>query len=124
MEYEDFYDEEYEYFDSTIADLKEQLKKEVKKEIQDKITTLEKENEELQDIKKNWNKIKQEYESKVNEIEREKQISLEELSKLSGISKSHLSYIERQEKEPSLTILIKIAKALNIDINDLYEVEW
>lgn len=60
----------------------------------------------------------------LKEIRKEKQISLEELSKLSGISKSHLSYIERQEKEPSLTILIKIAKALNIDINDLYEVEW
>lgn len=60
----------------------------------------------------------------LKEIRKEKQISLEELSKLSGISKSHLSYIERQEKEPTLTILIKIAKSLNIDIKDLYEVEW
>ena len=73
MEYEDFYDEEYDYFDSTIADLKEQLKKEVKQEIQDKIATLEKENAELQDVKKNYNKMKQEYKSKVNEIEKEKQ---------------------------------------------------
>lgn len=60
----------------------------------------------------------------LKEIREEKQISLEQLSKLSGISKSHLNYIERQEKEPTLTILIKIAKALNIDIKDLYEVEW
>lgn len=51
MEYEDFYDEEYDYFDSTITDLKEQLKKEVKQEIQDKIKTLEKENAELKDVK-------------------------------------------------------------------------
>ena len=38
--------------------------------------------------------------------------------------KLNTNTIERQEKEPTLTILIKIAKALNIDIKDLYEVEW
>lgn len=76
MEDEDFYDEEYDYFDSTIADLKEQLKKEVKQEIQDKIATLEKENAELQDVKGKWKQIKQEYESKINEAEREKQYIL------------------------------------------------
>lgn len=70
---EDFYDEEYDYFDSTIADLKEQLKKEVKQEIQDKIKTLENENKELQDVKENWEEIKQEYENKITELEREKQ---------------------------------------------------
>ena len=70
---EDFYDEEYDYFDSTIADLKEQLKKEVKQEIQDRIATLEKENAELQDIKRNWEKVKEEYEAKTIRIEREKQ---------------------------------------------------
>lgn len=67
---EDFYDEEYEYFDNTIADLKEQLKKEVKQEIQDKIKTLEKENEELRDVKENWEKIKQEYRLKEQELKR------------------------------------------------------
>lgn len=60
----------------------------------------------------------------LKEIREQKQISLEQLAKMSGISKSHLNYIERQEKEPTLTILIKIAKALNIDIKDLYKVEW
>lgn len=68
---EDFYDEEYDYFDNTIADLKEQLKKEVKQEIQDEITTLRKENAELKEVKENWNKIKQEYEDKINRAERE-----------------------------------------------------
>lgn len=60
----------------------------------------------------------------LKEIREQKQISLEQLSRMSGISKSHLNYIERQEKEPTLTILIKISKALNIDIKDLYKVEW
>lgn len=69
---EDFYDDEYDYFDSTIAELKEQLKKEVKQEIQDKMTALEKENAELQDVKENWEKVKREYEWKEQELEREK----------------------------------------------------
>lgn len=68
---EDFYDEEYDYFDNTIAELKEQLKKEVKQEIQDKITKLEKENAELQEVKENWEEIKQEYENKINNAEEE-----------------------------------------------------
>lgn len=81
----------------------------------------------MYDIKLNTNTIfggKMKVIILLKEIRKEMNISLEELSKLSGISKSHLSYIERQEKEPTLTILIKIAKALNIDIKDLYEVEW
>ena len=57
MKYEDFYDEEYDYFDSTIADLKEQLKKVFNQEIQDKIATLEKENAELQDVIEYWEQI-------------------------------------------------------------------
>lgn len=74
---EDFYDDGYDYFDSTIAELKERLKKEVKQEIQDKMAALEKENAELQDTKKNWKKIKREYEDKITEIEREKQYILD-----------------------------------------------
>lgn len=74
---EEFYSEEYDYFDSTIADLKEQLKKEVKQEIKDKMEKLEKENAELQDVKKNWKKIKKEYEEKINQTEREKQYILD-----------------------------------------------
>jgi len=78
---EDFYDDEYDYFDSTIAELKEQLKKEVKQEIKDKMTALEKENAELQDVKENWEKIKKEYENKINETEREKQYILDNAKK-------------------------------------------
>lgn len=70
---EDFYDEEYDYFDSTIVELKEQLKKEVKQDIQDKIKNLEEENKELRDVKENWKTLKQEYKNKINEAEIEKQ---------------------------------------------------
>lgn len=45
-----------------------------------------------------------------------------ELSRMTGISKSHLNYIEKNEKEPSLSMAIIIAQALNIKIEDLYRV--
>lgn len=87
---EDFYDEEYEYFDNTIADLKEQLKKEVKQEIQDKIKTLERENEELRDVKENWEKIKLEYQIKENQLNYEKETYQNRLKR---------EYFETQFKE-------------------------
>lgn len=58
----------------------------------------------------------------LNKVRKEKNISLTELSKLTGISKSHLSYIERGEKEPSISMLCRIAIALKVDIKELYEI--
>lgn len=60
----------------------------------------------------------------IRQIREQKHISLEELSKKANISKAHLSYIERNEKEPSISVLVKIAKALNVRVADLYKVEW
>lgn len=56
-------------------------------------------------------------------IRKERNITLKRLSETTGISESHLSYIERGEREPTLSILLRIASALNIDIKDLYEVK-
>lgn len=60
---------------------------------------------------------------KLKEVRERYNISLRELAKLTGISKSHLNYIEKGEREPSLSTIIRIAVALNIDIKDLYEVK-
>lgn len=57
----------------------------------------------------------------LRKIKKEKNMSLDELAKLTGISKAHLSYIERNEKEPTISILCMIAKALNVSILDLFE---
>lgn len=59
---------------------------------------------------------------KLKEVREKNNLSLEELSKKTGISKSHLNYIERGEKEPSLSMIIRIAVALNIDEKELYKV--
>lgn len=58
----------------------------------------------------------------VKEIRLEKSMTLETLAKLSGISKGHLSKIERQEREPKLSTIIQIASALKVDVTKLYKV--
>lgn len=60
----------------------------------------------------------------LKQVRIQKNMSLRELEKRSGISKTHLNYIELQEKEPTISILLRIAKALDVQISDLYEVKW
>lgn len=58
----------------------------------------------------------------IKKVRLEKNMTLETLAKLSGISKGHLSRIERQERDPKISTLIQIATALNVDIEELYKV--
>jgi transcriptional regulator with XRE-family HTH domain len=58
----------------------------------------------------------------VREIRLKQNMTLETLAELSGISKGHLSKIERQEREPKLSTMIMIAKALKVDIEELYKI--
>lgn len=60
----------------------------------------------------------------LKQIRDEKNVSLRELEKRSGISKTHLNAIEKQEKEPTLSVLLRIAKALDVPLEKLYKVEW
>lgn len=58
----------------------------------------------------------------IKEARLSQNMSLATLSKLSGISKGHLSKIEREEREPRIGTLIQIAMALKVDIKELYKV--
>jgi len=60
----------------------------------------------------------------IRQIREQKNMSIDELAKKSNVSKAHLSYIERNEKKATIDILVKIARALDIDITELYKVEW
>ena len=62
--YEDFYNEGPSDFDIAIEEFKEGLRKTVKEEILNEMAHLRKENEELQEVKENFDKIKQEYKDK------------------------------------------------------------
>lgn len=56
-------------------------------------------------------------------IRKERNITLKRLSEMTGISEAHLNYIERGEREPTLSVIVRIAVALNIDEKELYEVK-
>lgn len=58
----------------------------------------------------------------LKDIRKRKKLNLEQLAEMTGISKSHLNYIENNQKEPTLTILVKIADALEIDLQELYTI--
>ncbi|MBM7661643.1 transcriptional regulator with XRE-family HTH domain [Bacillus mesophilus] len=63
--------------------------------------------------------------NRVREIREQKGLSLNKLAKITGISKSYLSFIERgKQTNPSVTIVKKIANALEIPMNELlYELK-
>lgn len=57
----------------------------------------------------------------VREIREKKGLSQEQLSRLSGVSASHIGYIENGEREPTISVLCRLAKALNVSILELFE---
>jgi len=56
----------------------------------------------------------------VEKIRNEKRMSLNELSRRSGVALSHLHAIESGESNPTIAILCKIAKALEVPCERLY----
>lgn len=65
---EDFYNEPSE-FEQQIYEFKEALSKQVRDEFIEKMDKLEKENAELQTVKKDFDKIKQDYEDKKRKLD-------------------------------------------------------
>ncbi len=60
----------------------------------------------------------------VKDVRRQKGMTIAGLSRKSGVSAAHLSDIEKNFKSPSLLVMVRIAKALNVDITELYKVRW
>lgn len=69
MYYDDFYDEPSE-FDMQIEEFKESLRAAVKEEFQERMKKLEEENNELREIKNNWNEKIRELDNKKFEMDR------------------------------------------------------
>lgn len=60
----------------------------------------------------------------LKQIRHEKKVTLTKLSDRSGVSVSHISDIENNYKMPSLLVSVKLAKALDIEITELYKATW
>lgn len=51
-------------------------------------------------------------------------ISYRKLSRLSGISKSAINRIANLEVDPKQSTMIAIARALNMDVVDIFNLDW
>ncbi len=60
----------------------------------------------------------------VKDVRQSKGVTIASLSRKSGVSAAHLCDIEKNFKSPSLLVMVRIAKALNVDITELYKVKW
>ncbi len=59
----------------------------------------------------------------LREVRQSKDLTLDELAKMTKMSKGHLSRIERQETEPTISTLVRLALALHVGVDQLYKVE-
>ena len=59
----------------------------------------------------------------LKDIRESKGLSLRQLADMTGISKSHLNNIELNRKEPTISMLVKVSLALEVDIKELYKVK-
>lgn len=60
----------------------------------------------------------------LKEVRQNKNITLTRLADRSGVSVSHISDVENNYKMPSLLVAVKLAKALDVSVTDLYKVTW
>ena len=57
--------------------------------------------------------------NKLIKLRKEKNLSQEEFAFLCGIDRTYIGRIERMERKPTIVILDKIAKGLDIELRDL-----
>lgn len=62
-----------------------------------------------------YNRLK-EYRAKIN-------VNQTEMGKLVGVSRQTISQIERGDYSPSVTLALKIAKVLNVKVEDIFNYE-
>ena len=56
----------------------------------------------------------------VKELRKNNNLTLEQLAERTGVSKSHINDIENGLKEPGLSVLVRLAKALDVQVTELY----
>jgi len=60
----------------------------------------------------------------LKQVRNEKNITLNKLSEKSGVSTTHINDIENNIKSPSLFVMVRLSKALDVEITELYKVKW
>ena len=57
----------------------------------------------------------------IRKIREEKRITQEELAGNAGLNRAYIGYIERGERNPSTETLEKVAKALRVQLSQLFK---
>lgn len=60
----------------------------------------------------------------LKKVRKQKHITLVQLSDKTGISTTHINDIENNLKEPSFSMMIRLAKGLDVELSKLYKVIW
>lgn len=63
-------------------------------------------------------------EMRLKDVRKSKKITLAQLADRTGISTTHINDVENGIKEPGLSVLVRLAKALDVPVTDLYKVIW
>lgn len=111
---EDYYFDNHSEFDAQVDEFKESLKKAVKQEHIDEMNRIKKENEELQEFKKNFEAIKQDYARKERELNQERN------NLLSTVRKERLEELFKGRKSIAYKVGVTVVKIPKCDQCDEY----
>lgn len=62
--------------------------------------------------------------NRLSEILYEKGLTYRQISKKSGVSKSAINKIANFETDPKQSTMISIARALNMEVTDIFNFDW
>jgi len=60
---------------------------------------------------------------RIRELRRTHQMTIEQLAERAGINDKYLGSIERGEQNPSFKVLTEVARALEVELSDLFRFE-
>lgn len=58
---------------------------------------------------------------KIKELRIKHSLTQEDLAFKVGVDRSYMGFVERGEKNPTLSTIMKIAKALKVSVKDMFE---
>ena len=69
----------------------------------------------------NSNNVYKQISQKIIHFRNEKKVTQEKLALNAGLNRAYIGYIERGERKPTITTLVKIAEALGIKLYKLFQ---
>ncbi|NRS87833.1 transcriptional regulator with XRE-family HTH domain [Flavobacterium sp. 7E] len=67
--------------------------------------------------------IKEKFGLRIKSLREKKEISIEHLANISNVDRNYISDIEKGKRNVSITIIEKLSKGLEVEIQDLFNYE-